>query len=108
MKDICACLCLGLNTARQRATGATAAQTGVGSLNDRLTSQMVFRLTEVSLVGSLAVWLEVLCLVTARTVKEQEELCFTVLFSSLSLPRILICPFFWYFGVSEWVKGLVM
>lgn len=84
MRDICVCLCLGLRKARQLATGATPAQTGVGLLNDRLNSQMVNRLTEVSLVGSLAVWLEVLCLVTMRTVKEQAEPCFSVEWGSLS------------------------
>ncbi len=49
---VCVCVCLGLREARQLATGATPAQTGVGSLHERLSSQMVNWLT-----GSLSGWL---------------------------------------------------
>lgn len=46
------CFFGGQREARQLATGATPVQTGVGSLHDRLSSQMVDWLT-----GSLSGWL---------------------------------------------------
>lgn len=114
------CVCLGLRGARQLATGATPAQTGVGSLHDRLSSQMVnwaewkpiWLACWLSgwLGGSLAVWVGELCLVTTKPVKEQGKLCFLILwgsFSSLSFSFLkiwLLGPF--AFGINFCTKGL--